>query len=352
MSSMYHLKSIVCVMATLVSLSAIAADEEECTRAYAEALTKFRQSDVVLTSLRSIYNDVCSSQSSATDSSMNAGLKTMISNVPVVGSWASKKSVKSDASFCHAYKDDENLFYADNSKDSEPVIAAQKNYNECIDTFRHGRVVITHNASPESVVFSFRFTDDITPFSVEALNSKTFACVVPPNKAVLTQVSVVSKPHTIMCTRTGEKKGEDLYYPQDTIKFGTNHGTSYSVDVSSETIYGPTKQSSTNALIHSLEGQAKRADVLEAAIKEDRIELHPFHVYSGKSRNGGLTGDQWNWGDIVGKSQAEWETEAKKRYCPTAYRVKGIIAASPTGSCCGNLQLILACTFADPNVGK
>lgn len=341
-------------MALLVANSMVlATDASECTRAYANTLAKYSQKDVFLTSLRSVYSNVCGESSKASSTSLDAGIKTLIDGVPVIGSWAAKHEVKNDSSFCKAYKLDESLYFSDYSSESEPVVAAQANYNQCLEILNRGKVIVTHSIVPGNVTFSFVKTDTQTEFSVQGVVSNNHKCIVPGDGKRLNENSVVKKDgnFTIQCTRSPTKRGEDLYYPFDSIQIGTSQGASYSVDIAEETIYGPAKQSSAKREISRLEAKTLRIDALEKQIKEDKIEYYGFWITSGPRGLDGAFGQKWAWGEINGKAQNEWEALAKKRYCPNAFKVVGKLVREQPGNCCGNRQYLVMCSFANPDAG-
>jgi hypothetical protein len=333
-------KYLVALILSMVYIPCANADSDACVQAYAGTLAKYNQMDVVYTGLQTIFSEVCSASSSASSSSLNAGLQTVIYGIPIIASWAQQNNVTNDSSFCSAYKKFAFAYYSNHSHTSAPVVAAQSNFNECEQILRGSQVSIKHEFSPGSVTFSFLFHGTQTPLQIQGLTvespTQPFSCSVPGTSPLLklspTTAYTAKSNFSIVCTRAGQPVGGDVYYGPDIIRIGTSQGASYTVHVDEDTIYGPTNQSAVKAELERLR-----------PYENSTLFITPFHVMSGGDGGPSLTGELWPWDWIANRPQNTWEPQVKQKYCPTALKEEVMLVANPPGNCCGNRQYVMAC---------
>lgn len=327
---------------------------DACTRGYLGTLQRYSQADVLSVTLDTLHTQHCGSQSSASDKQLSAGLESAFKAVPLVGRWASRKRVTNSSEFCKAYEQEQASVSVNKSFVVEPIVAAQENFNQCMETANRSSTAITHLAEPGQVAIAINKYDSQKLFSLQGVNTKTFQCRIAGSSQLLAVNSRldIDKPSTIQCTRSGEKRPEgDTYYPPDAIIVGTSQGVAYRVSLAEETVLGPAKQSKAKAEIDRLRPIAARADELERSILSDRLELRPFYRTSGSDR-GFVTGPEFNWYELNGKTLEQIAEIAKDRLCRDAKRARAIAAASMSGDCCGRIQYVLVCSYADPEAGR
>ncbi len=231
---------------------------EQCTLMYSGALNKIVSDKRYSIFIQTIQQNACSESNFSLSGKFDSKTQSLIDSVPLVSSVLGSLNISDNKKFCEAYKSGTLSVSNTDTYSSEPVVAAMRSANACLDIASKSGTVITHfSPNPGQVVFTGTVPNDGRVFKFSGQTSGDFSCIAPKtspeeeDEILGNKVIKRERNFNIMCGRNGVKTNGNIDFIRGDITIVGLDGQIYPATILADEMYGVSSRRESNDTIAS-----------------------------------------------------------------------------------------------------